>query len=128
MAVFFIILLLHVFLMLGCKNHQYAAKGNIWCLNVWHTKYTGKWVQSILGPVSHDQSLKIPDSDKFLEEVISVFRKNLVIGSSVLKFSDDEWKEVIPSTGLRRHIQEALQKIIQQEEKIALSHGHNYIA
>jgi hypothetical protein len=63
-----------------------------------------------------------------LEEVISVFRKNLVIGSSVLKFSDDEWKEVIPSTGLRRHIQEALQKIIQQEEKIALSHGHNYIA
>jgi len=41
-----------------------------------------------------------------------------------LKFSYDEWKEIIPPAGLRRHIGEHFKKIIKAEEQAALSQLH----
>jgi hypothetical protein len=38
-----------------------------------------------------------------------------------LKFSADDWKEIIQPVGMRRYVGEQVQKIIKEEEKAALS-------
>ena len=42
----------------------------------------------------------------------------------LVKFSDEKWRELISSMGLRVHIREALKKVIKAEEKAALSQLH----
>ena len=56
-----------------------------------------------------------------MQEVTVSFRKNLITGAALLKLTDDEWKEIIPATGLRRYIREQLQKIIEEEKEAAFS-------
>ena len=63
-------------------------------------------------------------SDDDMERVISNLRSNHVTGSTMVKFSDEEWRELISSMGLRVHIREALKKVIKAEEKAALSQLH----
>ena len=41
-----------------------------------------------------------------------------------MKFSDEEWRELISSMGLRVHICEGFKKVITTEEKAALSQLH----
>ncbi len=38
---------------------------------------------------------RIDDSEQIFQEVGASFRKNLVTGSALMKFSDDEWKEIV---------------------------------
>jgi hypothetical protein len=61
---------------------------------------------------------KTPESEENAQEVIVSFRKNLVTGSALLKVSVDEWKEIIPPVGLRRHIRAQLQKIIRKKRRL----------
>ena len=63
-------------------------------------------------------------SDDDMERVISNLRSNHVTRSTIVKFSDEEWRELISSMGLRVHIREALKKVIKAEEKAALSQLH----
>ena len=67
---------------------------------------------------------KTPESDQNLQELIVSFRKNLVTGSALLKFSDDDWKEIIQPAGLRGYVRDQVHNIIKKEEKAALSQLH----
>ena len=42
-------------------------------------------------------------SDNILEEIIESFRKNHIIGASLIAFGDKEWEQLIPSLGFRFH-------------------------
>jgi hypothetical protein len=70
------------------------------------------------------KSFMIDDSEQIFQEISASFRKNLVTGSALMKFSDEVWKEIIAPAGLRRHIREHLKKIIKAEEQAALSQLH----
>ena len=59
-----------------------------------------------------------------MERVISNLRSNHVTGSTLMKFSEEEWRELISVMGLRVHISEAFKKVIKAEEKAALSQLH----
>ena len=59
-----------------------------------------------------------------MDRVISNLRSNHVTGSTLMKFSDEEWRELISVMGLRVHIREAFKKVIKAEEKAALSQLH----
>ena len=61
----------------------------------------------------------IPESD--LEFILESFRKNHMIGASLLAFGDKEWEQLIPSLGFRFHCREAIMKKIKQEETEILS-------
>ena len=65
---------------------------------------------------------KVSDDD--MDRVISNLRSNHVTGSTLMKFSDEEWRELISVMGLREHIREAFKKVIKAEEKAALSQLH----
>ena len=65
---------------------------------------------------------KVSDDD--MDRVISNLRSNHVTGSTLMKFSDEEWRELISVMGLRVHIREAFKKVIKAEEKAALSQLH----
>ena len=73
------------------------------------------------------QAMKTFDSkvsDNYMDRVISNLRSNHVTGSTLMEFSDEEWRELISSTGLRVHIHEASKKVIKAEEKVSLSQLH----
>ena len=59
-----------------------------------------------------------------MDRVISNLRSNHVTGSTLMKFSDEEWRELISVMELRVHIREAFKKVIKAEEKAALSQLH----
>ncbi len=63
----------------------------------------------------------IPESD--LEFILESFRKNHMIGASLLAFGDKEleWGQLIPSLGFRFHCRQAIMKKIKQEETEILS-------
>ena len=61
-------------------------------------------------------SYKGTPTEDNLESVYRSFRTNHVAGYSLLRLTDDEWKELIPETGLRRHIQEELKKTVRTKE------------
>ena len=63
------------------------------------------------------KSINISDSDAILQAVIESFRKNFVTGSALIKFSDDEWKELIPPMGIRVHIRNQFKKKIQKKKR-----------
>ena len=47
---------------------------------------------------------KVSDDD--MDRVISNLRSNYVTGSTLMKFSDEEWRELISVMGLQVHIRE----------------------
>ena len=70
------------------------------------------------------KTFKSKVSDDDMDRVISNLRSNHVTGSTLMKFSDEEWRELISVMGLRVHIREAFKKVIKAEEKAALSQLH----
>ena len=50
-----------------------------------------------------------------MDRVISNMRCNHVTGSTLMKFSDEKWRELISLMGLRVHIREAFKKVIKAE-------------
>ena len=65
-----------------------------------------------------------PLNDGIVESLNVVFRTNHVIGAVLFRFTDEEWKELVPYVCLRVHIRDALAKIIQADEKTAVSQLH----
>ena len=53
-----------------------------------------------------------------MDRIISNLRSNYVTGSTLMKFSDEEWRELISSMGLRVHIREALKTVMKAKEKV----------
>ena len=65
---------------------------------------------------------KVSDDD--MDRVISNLRSNYVTGSTLMKLSDEEWRELISVMGLQVHILETFKKVIKAKEKAALSQLH----
>jgi len=65
---------------------------------------------------------KIPES--VVDDLINSLQCNHVTGSTLKKFTDDEWKELVQSIGLRVHIRDSFKKLLKDEEKEALSQLH----
>ena len=87
-------------------------------LSLWNSDDCINFVQQAM------KTFKPIVSDDDMEQVISNLRSNHVAGSTLVKFSDEEWRELISSMGLRVHICEAFKKVIKAEEKAALSQLH----
>ena len=87
-------------------------------LSLWTLDDCIKYVQQNV------QSLKPTFPDSFMETIFDSFRRNHVSGPTLLRFTDDEWKELIPPIGLRIHIRDAFKKVIREDEKAAQSQLH----
>ena len=62
-------------------------------------------------------------SDVDLEIYVANFEQNHVAGSTILTFSDGQWKDLIPSIGFGNFVRQQLQmqeKICQQEMQTAV--------
>ena len=60
-------------------------------------------------------------SDNILEEIIESFRKNHIIGASLIAFGDKEWEQLIPSLGFRFHCRKAISEKIKEEQTEKMS-------
>ena len=88
-------------------------------LSSWNSDDCIKFVQQTMKKIN----TKVSDED--MERVISSLRSNHVTGSTLMKLTDDEWRELISSSmGLRIHIREAFKAVIKAEEKAAMSQLH----
>jgi hypothetical protein len=70
------------------------------------------------------KSLQILHKDGILQAVIASFRSNFVTGSALMKFKEDEWRELIPQIGVRVHIRAQFAAKMKVVEKAALSQLH----
>ena len=61
----------------------------------------------------------MPECD--LKCVVESFRKNHIVGESLLAFGDKEWEELIPSLGFRFHCRQAISKKLKEDETAILS-------
>ena len=82
-------------------------------LSLWNSDDCIKFVHQAM------KTFKSIVSDDDMERVISNLRSNHVTGSIWVKFSDEDWRELISSMGLRVHIREAFKTVIKAEEKTA---------
>ena len=56
-----------------------------------------------------------------MEEIIESFRKNHIIGASLIAFGDKEWEQLIPSLGFRFHCRKAISEKIKEEQTEKMS-------
>ncbi len=66
---------------------------------------------------SHKGSMSVENIDL----VVANFRSNCVSGSDMLRFSDFEWKDLIPFIGFCNHVKAEIEKIKEENRKEALS-------
>jgi hypothetical protein len=70
------------------------------------------------------KSFQISDKDGILQAVVASFRSNFVTGSALMKFKEEEWRELIPQIGVRVHIRAQFAAKTKEEEIAALSQLH----
>ncbi len=63
-------------------------------------------------------------TDEMVESLNAVFKINHVTGAVLFRFTDEEWKELIPAVCLRVHVRDAFKRVIKNDEKAALSQLH----
>ncbi len=62
------------------------------------------------------KAYKDPLNDEIVESLNVVFRTNHVTGAVLFRFTDEEWKELVPYVCLRVHIRDALEKIFKPDK------------
>ena len=70
------------------------------------------------------KTYKDPLTDEMVESLNAVFKTNHGTGDVLFRFTDEEWKELIPAVCLRVHVRDAFKRVIQNDEKAALSQLH----
>lgn len=56
--------------------------------------------------------------------IVANFRTNCICGHDMLRLGDSEWKELIPFMGFRIHMKAAVDKIIEENKREAISQLH----
>ena len=70
------------------------------------------------------KTYKDPLTDEMVESLNAVFKTNHGTGDVLFRFTDVGWKELIPAVCLRVHVRDAFKRVIQNDEKAALSQLH----
>ena len=70
------------------------------------------------------KTYKDPLTDEMVESLNAVFKTNHGTGDVLFRFTDEEWKELIPAVCLRVHVRDAFKRVIQNDEKAAISQLH----
>jgi hypothetical protein len=55
------------------------------------------------------KSLNAAQFSGSVNEIIESFRRHFITGSTLLRFSDENWREAVPAIGPRIHLQEAVE-------------------
>ncbi len=64
-------------------------------------------------------------ADEITDAICQALKTNVVTGSSLVRFTDEDWRELIPAMGLRIHIRDSFNRIVGMKENVSVSQLHD---
>ncbi len=64
-------------------------------------------------------------ADEITDAICHALKTNVVTGSSLVRFTDEDWRELIPAMGLRIHIRDSFNRIVGMKENVSVSQLHD---